>query len=182
MTEQGLAVVRAGEGEQVQVGDVSMDLVVPARATESGIAVQVWTLGPRKLSAPPHRHEREDEIFYILEGEVTIWQDGIVERAQTGELVVLPRGRFHTFWNAGNETARLLVMIAPGKLESYFKGASDLIRPDAPPDLERLGQLVQQYGVTIQFERIGQLIAEHGLESDIPIPHRGSPSQAQQEG
>lgn len=156
---------------RVQLGDISMAYKVSAEATSSGVAVHEWEIGPRKLGAPPHRHEHEDEIFYVLSGTVTAMQDDEVVTVGPGSYVVLPRGHFHTFWNEGDERARLLVILVPGRLEQYFEQASQLVQPGAPPDAAKLGTLSQEYGLTMQLERLPELMAKYDLRSDVPPPH-----------
>lgn len=155
---------------QTRLADVLMTYKVGAQQTPGGIAVHEWELGPHRIGAPPHRHEHEDEIFHILQGEVTVMQDDDVITAGPGSYVVLPRGHFHTFWNASDEQARMLVILSPGNLETYFKRASALFRQDGPPDLAEMGQLLQEYGLTMQFERMPELMARYHLESDVPPP------------
>lgn len=169
-------IVKEQEGDRVQMGDVEMRFKARYGSTPSQAAVHEWTLRPRRLAAPPHRHEREDEFLYVIEGQVTVEQDGERSSAGPGTLVVLPRGRFHTFWNEGDRPARLLVVIAPGQLEGYFEEASAMIGTDKAPDMEGLAGLAGRYGLTLQFERLPELMQEHGLESEIPLPLGGPPS------
>jgi mannose-6-phosphate isomerase-like protein (cupin superfamily) len=170
IVSQSRLIVGPEMGKHFNMGDVGMDFKIRSGEIPSGVAVHEWELGSRKLSSPPHKHEHEDEVFYVLRGEVTVMQDENVATAGPGSYVVLPRGHFHTFWNAGDVPARMLVILSPGRLEQYFEKASQLIQPGAPPDLAQLGQLVQEYGLTIQFERMPELMAQYGLESDVPLP------------
>lgn len=154
----------------VQMGDISMAFQVRAQETPSGVALHEWELGPHKIAAPPHRHEHEDEIFYVLDGEVTLMQDDDVTKAGPGSVVVLPRGHFHTFWNEGDVPVRMLVILSPGRLENYFEEAAQLLRPGVPPDMVQLSPLMQQYGLTMQAERMPQLMAKYHLQSEVPPP------------
>ena len=76
-------------------------------------------LGP--IAGPGHRHTREDEFSYTLEGRVWAEFDGEEHVAEVGDLVFKPRGEWHTFWNASDQPARLLGLIAPGGLEALFR-------------------------------------------------------------
>lgn len=154
----------------VQMGDISMTFQVRAQETIGGVAVHEWELGPHKIAAPPHRHEHEDEVFYVLDGEVTLMQDDEVTTASPGRVVVLPRGHFHTFWNEGDVPLRMLVILSPGRLENYFEQAGQLLRPGVAPDMMQLGRLSQQYGLTLQPERMPQLMAKYRLQSEVPPP------------
>ncbi len=64
------------------------------------------TLPAGLLGAPPHRHSREDECSYVLEGTLTVWRAGTVQAYGPGSAVTKPRGEWHTFWNAGTEPVR----------------------------------------------------------------------------
>ncbi|MBW9055535.1 cupin domain-containing protein [Rhizobium mesosinicum] len=69
---------------------------------------------------PRHVHQKEDEAFFVLSGDVEFWtKDGTVVKGP-GEAVFLPRGVEHTFRVAGDQPARMLTMLTPGGFEEYF--------------------------------------------------------------
>ena len=71
----------------------------------------------------PHRHSREDESFYILDGQLEFKIGERGERvivAAPGSFVFAPRGIPHTFKNVGTSRARGLVIISPAGLEKFF--------------------------------------------------------------
>jgi mannose-6-phosphate isomerase-like protein (cupin superfamily) len=69
--------------------------------------------GPPRLIAPPHLHRGDDEAWYVLEGALCVRRGDEVVEARAGTCVFVPRGTVHTYWNAGTEPARyLLVMTA----------------------------------------------------------------------
>jgi hypothetical protein len=95
---------------------------------------------PRALAAPLHRHNREDEYSFVLEGRMgALLGDDVVE-AGPGDLVYKPRGQWHTFWNAGDEPARILEIIAPAGFEQFFAELAPLAAGGAP-DPEAFGEL-----------------------------------------
>lgn len=72
-------------------------------------------------SGPPrHIHHKEDETFYILQGEVLFWVDGETFTKGPGDVAFVPRGKEHTFHVVGTEPARLLTMVTPGGFEGFF--------------------------------------------------------------
>ena len=107
--------------------------------------------------APPHTHTLEDEIFYMLEGEVEFTSNGIVTLAKPGDQVFQPRNAQHWF-KLKTPTARALVMFTPGGLEGLYRQTStpakSLELPEnAPPaptpaQFEQLIKLAANYGVT----------------------------------
>ena len=76
---------------------------------------------PPGVGPPPHIHRREEEAFYILEGTLDITLGDKQLKASAGDFVHTPRGTVHTFRNAGNVNARMLVVCSPAGLEKYFE-------------------------------------------------------------
>ena len=79
---------------------------------------------PRALAALLHRHSREDEYSFVLEGRVGALLGDEVVYGGPGDLIFKPRGQWHTFWNAGDDAARLLEIISPAGFERYFEEES----------------------------------------------------------
>lgn len=75
---------------------------------------------PPQGGPPPHRHLAEDEVFYVLAGELTFFSDGGAVTAGPGTLAQLPKGSVHTFKNTGDIEALALVMTTPAGFEHYF--------------------------------------------------------------
>ncbi|MGH3145272.1 MAG: cupin domain-containing protein [Rubrobacter sp.] len=110
-------------------------------------------LVPRGAEPPPHTHTREDEAFYILEGEMSVRVGGKTIEAKSGDLVYLPRGIEHTF-EPKTPTVRALFLITPAGLEEAFKHLSETARgltlpppPEEPPDVERMVTIFGAHGV-----------------------------------
>lgn len=68
---------------------------------------------PRRLIAPPHVHHKDDEAWYVLEGQLRVRRGDEEVEVRAGAGVLVPRGTAHTYWNPGPGPARyLLVMTA----------------------------------------------------------------------
>ena len=90
--------------------------MVDGADTGSRLSVVEHTLGPRVLAGPLHFHTREDEFSFVLEGRLGALLGDQEVVAGPGDLVFKPRGQWHTFWNAGEETTRVLELITrPGR-------------------------------------------------------------------
>ena len=76
---------------------------------------------PRALAAPMHRHHREDEYTFVLEGGIGALLGENVVIGNPGDLIFKPRGQWRTFWNAGDAPARILEIISPAGFESCFR-------------------------------------------------------------
>ena len=124
-------------------------LVKLANADTNGAAA-VFHLDVPPLSGPPlHRHSREDEWFYVLDGEVTAEVDGSRSDLGAGGSAFAPRGTAHTFQNFGPAQARLLVMVTPGGFDQFFRALSELNKPFPAPDLARTEQIMNEYGLEL---------------------------------
>lgn len=105
------------------------------------------------LEPPPHTHEREDELFYILEGTIRFVVGDAIVTATPGMAVFLPRGVPHGFQLQTSE-ARAMILCTPAGVERYFQefsepaGALSLPPPPTtPPDIPRLIAAGERYGI-----------------------------------
>lgn len=118
------------------------------------MAIVEHTLVPGLLGAPHHRHSREDEISCVLEGELTVGIESDFALVPAGGVIVKPRGRLHTFWNAGAQPVRFLEVISPGGFEEYFRELAGIIPSDAPPDMGTIASLAARCGMEFNLESL----------------------------
>jgi hypothetical protein len=109
-----------------------------------------------------HRHSREDEYSYVLEGRMGADLGGEIVYAEPGDLVFKPRGQWHTFWNAGAVPARILEIISPAGFEKFFDQVTDLLAK-GQLDPATMASLAAQYGTELDFASVPGLLARHGL-------------------
>jgi quercetin dioxygenase-like cupin family protein len=85
---------------------------------------------------PPHIHRREDETFYVLDGDVTFRLGSETIVAGPGDFVSVPRGIVHNFHNAGTKTALLVLTFTPAGIEKFFEETLEraLDPAQAPPE------------------------------------------------
>jgi quercetin dioxygenase-like cupin family protein len=104
------------------------------------------------MEPPMHVHQNEDELFYILDGELTAFCGVRTIKAKRGDSVFLPRRIPHTF-RIESETARALILVTPSGFENYFREigrpAEQETLPPSPiiPDLEHIMRTANEYGV-----------------------------------
>ena len=123
------------------------------------------------LAAPLHRHNREDEYSYVLEGRMgALLGDDVVE-AGPGDLVHKPRGQWHTFWNAGDEPCRILEIISPAGFEVFFRELSEF----GLSDESALVALNERYGLEMQVDTIPELLDRFGLRMGTHLPGGWAP-------
>src|SRR5687768_12765685 len=115
----GPFVVGPREGEAVWYLDVLKVLKAPAAATGGRISVAEQVM-PEGSSPPLHVHHREDEAFYVLEGQITCRAGDRTLLAPAGSFVWLPRDVPHTF-RVDSPTARIITLCVPGGFEAFFE-------------------------------------------------------------
>jgi quercetin dioxygenase-like cupin family protein len=108
---------------------------------------------------PPHVHSREEESFYVLEGEITITVDGERIVATAGMFANMPVGIQHSFRNESDRTAKMLISVAPAGLEQMFfdigvplsEGATAAL-PPTKEEIEKLMAIAPRYGLEIRLQ------------------------------
>ena len=111
---------------------------------------------PPQHGPPPHVHHREDEVFYVIEGEFTFTIAGQPVLATAGQTIFGKRDIPHTFRNSGEKPGRLIIIVTPAGLERFFMEVGiPLDSPQSPPvepasaDIARLLAAAPRYGVEI---------------------------------
>ncbi len=108
-----------------------------------------WDMPPG-WATPYHTHHREDEAFYVLEGELAIVSDGKWSLAGLGSYVFAPREIPHGFKVSGAAPAKMLVLCAPAGFEHFVLAqAVDIALPPGPPDMAKLMELAASYHIDI---------------------------------
>jgi mannose-6-phosphate isomerase-like protein (cupin superfamily) len=153
-------IVGPGDGRTGDLGSLGVRFMAWASETGGGFSLVEHPIPPRGLAAPLHRHSREDEYSFVLEGRMGADLGGDVVVAQAGDLVFKPRGEWHTFWNAGDEPCRILEVISPGGFERYFEELIDFMAAPAP---DAVAPVAAKYGLEIDLSSVAGLCARHGL-------------------
>ena len=136
---------------------------VLSKSVNGSAAIVEHTVEPKSIGAPMHKHTHEDEISYVLEGVLSVIQDGKVQIAGPGEYIVKPRGIFHTFWNAGNERIRFIEVITPGNFEYYFAELAPFLESGKPPQMDKVRETGMKYGLIVDRTGAEDIIIKYGL-------------------
>src|SRR5581483_1362768 len=107
-------------GKRVDLRSVGVRFMAWSEETGGGFSLVEHPIPPRTLVAPLHRHSREDEYSFVLEGRMGALLGEDVLYAEAGELAFKPRGQWHTFWNPDSTPCRILEIISPGGFEHFF--------------------------------------------------------------
>jgi quercetin dioxygenase-like cupin family protein len=145
--------VRSDEGEAYWFFGNLAVIKTTADDTAGQLTI-VEITAPPGLEVPLHVHRRDDEGFWILEGNVTFEVGGNVIEAHAGDYLFGPRDIPHRY-TVGNDGCRMLFITVPGGLEDLIRDTSEpapsrsLPPPPDPPDpaeMERLSALVAKRG------------------------------------
>jgi mannose-6-phosphate isomerase-like protein (cupin superfamily) len=155
-------VVGPADGKAGFLGSIGVRFMLDGDASDGGFALVEHPMSARALAAPLHRHTREDEYSYVLEGRMGALLGDDVLEAGPGDLVFKPRGEWHTFWNAGDDPCRVLEIIAPAGFERFF---SELVALGgvAEADPETLGDLCERYLLEMDPSSIPGLVERFGV-------------------
>ncbi|MEH2078506.1 MAG: cupin domain-containing protein [Nostoc sp.] len=125
---------------------------------------------------PPHLHYEQDEVFYILEGEIEVYCMGQVRIARAGEMVFFPRMQAHAFYFLS--PLRFLALVQPGGIDGYFEAmstpatsmeipanATTYADSDPAPALAKLNEVIAlaaKYGVKmLTLEETAELLPQY---------------------
>ena len=150
------------DGKAGFLGSIGVRFMIDGLDSGGGFSLVEHPMSPRALGAPLHRHSREDEYSYVLEGRVGALLGDEVAEGGPGDLIFKPRNQWHTFWNAGDTPARLLEIISPAGFERYFAELVELggSTRAAPEDL---AALAATYGLEVDPKSIPELVGRFQL-------------------
>src|ERR1700681_3314842 len=114
------------DGKAGFLGSIGVRFMIDGGESGGGFSLVEHPMSAHALAAPLHRHTREDEYSYVVEGRVGALLGDAVVFGAPGDLIFKPRNQWHTFWNAGDEPARLLEIISPAGFERFFAELVDL--------------------------------------------------------
>ena len=166
---KGATVVGPHDGKLGFLGSIGVRRLLGGEQPEQRFSVVEHPMSARALAAPLHRHAREDEYSYVLEGRMGALLGEEVLEAGPGELVLKPRNQWHTFWNAGDEPCRILEIISPAGFEGFFSEL-DALGGSREADPEALAALSARYELEMRPESVPELLERFGLRIGEPLP------------
>lgn len=138
-----------GDGEALAVGPGSTVVIKADGAMTGGtLFIGELTAAPGLAGPPPHVHDRLHDMFYVLEGELTLVVDGVEHLAGPGTFACVPPGVVHTFRNDSAHPVRMLNLNTPSGFEDYMR---DLSRAAAagPIEPQRMSEIASAYDVRV---------------------------------
>jgi mannose-6-phosphate isomerase-like protein (cupin superfamily) len=142
-----VGVVGPGEGSRRYTARGSVMFFKAVAEQDGGdFSLMERTLPPGGRRPPPHRHTNCSEAYFVLDGQVAVIVEDEELIVGPEGFVLVPRGTAHTFGNAGEDQARLLVIHAPA-MDGYFAGLHALWNREEPPSSDEERALMARFGM-----------------------------------
>lgn len=145
-------------GVALLLGTDRVVLKLDGATTGGALAVVEHQMEPGTLG-PPHIHEHENELSYVLEGEIGIRIGDRDFRLTQGMYVFKPCGMPHAFWNPGPGRAHILEIICPAGSEQFFADMARQIRAGEQPDSEEVARIAGRYRLAHLESTIAHMVA-----------------------
>lgn len=113
----------------------------------AGASWTEWTAAPG-FDTGLHVHERLEETWYILDGEIEFHVGEEIFRAVAGACVFVPPFTPHAFANRGDAAARFLLVMSPSGHDRYFDELAEILSVEGPPDSKAIAELRRRYDTT----------------------------------
>ena len=137
---------RPGEGENHEMGGSSLSIKATGEQTNGTFFLSETTVAPGFPGPPLHRHNELVDMFYVLEGTLTIQIEGRTEEAPAGSFFCAPPGVAHTFSNRSEAPVRFLNFNTPAGWENYMRDlAAAFKEAGGMPKPENIGPIAARY-------------------------------------
>ncbi|MFP4101252.1 quercetin 2,3-dioxygenase [Coleofasciculus sp.] len=138
-------VLQPDDGKLIDVLGDTVAIKITGEDTD-GVYTVLENVSPPQGGPPLHLHHREDEAFYVLEGEFEVQCGENKIRAVPGSFVLAPREIPHTFRNISSDPSKVLIMVTPAGIEKFFEELSELPK-QGPPDIKKVEEIAQRYEI-----------------------------------
>lgn len=134
-----------GEGKRLVAGPTTTLVKVPGATTDGRLSAVEMHLDGGWEGPPPHRHERIDHLWWVLDGEVAFQIGDTTNRATAGTCVFVPAGATHGFSTAGGAGAVVLQVDTPEALDGYFADLAAAFPNATPPVPAVVGEIMHRH-------------------------------------
>jgi quercetin dioxygenase-like cupin family protein len=138
-------VIRSDEGRSVQVLGDQVRIKLASAASPHGMAIVVVDVPPGS-GTPCVTHAKEEEVYFLLEGELFMHTPTERHTLQPGDMVHLPPGTPHGYRNPADSSARFLAWTVGGPMDEFFTTMAERVR-ELPRDQGAMQAVLQAFGV-----------------------------------
>lgn len=154
MSSKKVQIITKQETDTLAIGASAYNILLSSHQSEGQLAI-IEMLVPPNSGPVPHEHTQFQECFYVLEGEVEMQTSEGKQRAKQGDLVHIPlNGPIHCFKNTSTQNARLLCIVSPSGLDTFFEevgrkipsGTLPEATPPSPEQIAFANKTAEKYG------------------------------------
>src|SRR5882757_2607370 len=134
--------------EIIKIGQIELHFLLDGDDTNNQVVMFEMILPAGAKVPVPHYHVEVDEVLYGLQGVVSSIVDGRKVETGPGDRLFIPRGAVHYHDNLSAETIKVLCILSPASIgPAYFRELRALITPGAPPDPQKVGEIMNRHGL-----------------------------------
>lgn len=133
---------------EVRIGSLRLKFLIDD-ADNGGMLTMFEMTVPERAKVPATHHHRDfEEVWYGLDGTLTVTLDGAPQPLKSGDALFVPRGSVHRFDNFDAGDARALVTLTPAVAgKRYFEDIAAIVNADGPPDMVKVKAVMDKYGL-----------------------------------
>lgn len=136
-----------GEGERIEAGNSLILIKATSGQTGDSLFLAESTIEPDFPGPPPHTHNTLHDMFYVLEGTLSVRVGDDIHELGPGSFACVPPGVVHTFSNRSDTPVRFLNFSTPGGFETYMRELGAAARSGTPLTSEAIGEIAFRHDV-----------------------------------
>lgn len=125
------AIVAPGQGRVYPMGKMRAVFKADLGETDTQYSISEWWLEPNTTGPGPHSHP-EDHVYYVIEGELSVFFDGAWSQAERRSYILIPGGTVHDFQNRSTAQVGFMSINVPGGFETELPGIVDWFAENPP--------------------------------------------------
>jgi mannose-6-phosphate isomerase-like protein (cupin superfamily) len=129
-------VLAPGDGRAYPMGRINAVFKADGAETRERYSISEWWLEPHTKGPGAHSHSEEDDIFYVIEGTMSVLVGDEWTHAPRGAFVLIPAGVTHDFENRGDVRAGVLALSIPGPFEQHMPSIVQWYAEHPPQDTD----------------------------------------------
>lgn len=133
----------------VKIGQLEIRYLIDGTVSGAGMGMFELTAAPGARVPPPHSHQNNEEIVYVLEGVLRYSVDGKVRDLKPGERMYTPRSSVHAFSNPHDHPARALIILTPDIGAQYFRDIAEVATATGGPNPAKMAEVMNRYGLVL---------------------------------
>lgn len=142
-----------GSGDSLNLGIGAAIIKIYGASTQNEYS-QLELIEYPDYDTPLHMHEASDEVFYVIEGTLTVFINGEIKELQKGSILLVPKGTPHAQGNFTDNVVKTLITLSPSGFENFFVERAAIVK-EHPPGTEEYTIEMMKLGETFDIKILG---------------------------